>query len=84
MPDPKGIKIRNVKVFIEYRKQIWLSVDDVEWAVTYLFIQNQLKGVPLVHDDDAGLGAPPQPKEILGKGGTADAGNADPVVTGSP
>ena len=72
-----------MSVFIEDRKQIWLSVDDVAWAVTYLFMQNQLKGTPMVHDDDAGPGTPPQPKAILGEGGIADAGNADPVVTGN-
>ena len=81
---PNTTKITTVSVYVEDRKTIWLSIDDVEWALTYLFTQNQLKGVPLVDDDDAGPGAPPQQKHILGTGGTADAGNADPVVTGSP
>ena len=55
---PKCKEIRKVEVYIEDRKSIWLSIDDVEWALTYLFTQNQLKGVPLVDDDDAGPGAP--------------------------
>ena len=31
--------------------------DDVEWAVTYMYVQNHLKGVALVADDDAGPGS---------------------------
>ena len=55
--DPKCTRMRPAKLFIEGRQKVWLSIDDVEWALTYLFAQNQLKGVPLVCDDDAGPGA---------------------------
>ena len=55
--DPKCTQMRPVKLFIEDRQKVWLSIDDVEWALTYLFTQNQLKGVPLLCDDDAGPGA---------------------------
>ena len=63
--DPDCTEMRKVRVYIEDRKQIWLDLNDVEWAVRYLFVQNHLKGVPLIPDDstgpgdaDAGPGAP--------------------------
>ena len=55
--DPTCTQMRPVKLYIEDRQKIWLSLDDVEWALKYLFTQNQLKGVPLVGEDDAGPGA---------------------------
>ena len=48
---------RNVKLRITDRRTIWLSIDDVEWMVRYLFVQNQLRGVATV-DDDEGPDAP--------------------------
>ena len=54
--DPKCTELRTIKLFIEDRKQIWLHLDDVEWAVKYLYAQNMLKGVPLVSPDSAGPG----------------------------
>ena len=56
--DPNGTKRRNVSVYVEDRKTIWLSIDDVAWAVQYLYTQNQLKGIPIVAANDAGPGAP--------------------------
>ena len=55
--DPNCTQMRPVKLFITDRVTVWLSLDDVEWAMGYLFHQNQLKGVPLVDDSDAGPGA---------------------------
>ena len=80
--DPTGTKIRTVIVYVQDRKQIWLSVDDVAWAVEYLYKQNSLKGIRVVAADDAGPGAPPQLMAILGEGDTADAGDAEPVNLG--
>ena len=55
--DPTCTQMRSVKLFITDRKTVWLSIDDVAWAVKYLFDQHHLKGVPLVDDDDAGPGS---------------------------
>ena len=56
--DPDCTQMRPVKLFIVDRKTIWLSLDDVSWAVKYLYDQQHLKGVPLVAPDDAGPGGP--------------------------
>ena len=53
--DDTGTQVRRVRLFIVDRQQIWLHMDDVEWAVKYLYVQNHLKGVPLVDDDSIGL-----------------------------
>ena len=52
--DPDCTAVRNIKLYIVDRKTIWLHIDDVEWAVRYLYVQNFLKGVPLVPDDSSG------------------------------
>ena len=52
--DPKCTQMRPLKLFITDRKIVWLSLDDVAWAIRYLFDQHRLKGVPVVDDDDAG------------------------------
>ena len=49
--------MRPVKLFITARITVWLSIDDVEWALGYMFRQNQLKGAPLVDDSGPGPGA---------------------------
>ena len=54
--DPKCTQMRPLKLFLTDRKTVWLSIDDVAWAVRYLYDQQHLKGVPLVADDDAGPG----------------------------
>jgi hypothetical protein len=54
--DPNCTQMRPVKLFIVDRKTVWLSIDDVAWAVRYLHEQVHLKGVPVVADDDAGPG----------------------------
>ncbi len=52
------------------RQQIWLDSDDVDWAVRYLYVQNLLRGVPLVAPTDAGPGlSSPASTELRGDGG---------------
>ena len=41
--DRRSTAKRDVKLHITDRRQIWLSIDDLEWFVRYMFIQNQLK-----------------------------------------
>ena len=56
--DPDCKQMRPVKLFIVDRRVIWLSLNDVEWALKYMYDQQHLKGVPLVAPDDAGPGGP--------------------------
>ena len=43
-----------ITMYVEDRKTIWLCIDDVEWAIRYLYVQHILKGVPLVSPDSQG------------------------------
>ena len=52
--DPSCTEYRRVTLHITDRRQIWLSIDDIEWAIKYLFVQHQLRGVGAVADDDEG------------------------------
>ena len=52
--DPECTEVRNIRVHVMDRKVLWLHIDDVDWAVRYLYVQNLLKGVPLVSDDSTG------------------------------
>jgi len=52
--DTDCTKVRQIRLYVVDRKVIWLQIDDVEWAVRYLYVQNLLKGVPLVLDDSTG------------------------------
>ena len=54
--DPDCTEVRHLKLDVAERTMVWLHADDVEWAVRYLYVQNHLKGVPLVPDDSAGPG----------------------------
>ena len=77
--DPNCTEIRTVRLHIVDRQQIWLHIDDVEWAIRYLFAQNQFKkGIPLVTDDDEGHGIPLLGIEDKGADGTPleDSGGA--------
>ena len=80
--DPNGTKRRNVPVYVEGRKTIWLSIDDVAWVVQYVYTQNQLKAIPMVAANDAGFGAPPPPLAIFGEGQTAVADGDPPMNLG--
>ena len=55
--DPNCTEMRNIRMYVEDRKQLWLDLADVDWCVKYLYIQNHLKGVPLVSDDSTGPGS---------------------------
>ena len=57
--DPTCAEMRKIRVYVEDRKQIWLDLKDAEWAARYLYIQNHLKGVPLIPDDSTGPGHVP-------------------------
>ena len=52
--DPSCGEHRKITLYIEDRLQVWLALDDVEWAVRYLYVQNMLKGVPLISEDSTG------------------------------
>ena len=52
--DPMSTSTRTIQLYVVDRKQVWLDLDDVEWALRVLYMQYQLKGVPVVSPDDAG------------------------------
>ena len=45
---------RPVLLLVEGRGQLWIHSDDLEWLIRFLMIQQQLKGVPAVAEDDEG------------------------------
>ena len=45
---------RMVTVYLEGNSKIWLYQDDLDWLVQSLYIQQQVKGVAAVPDDDQG------------------------------
>jgi hypothetical protein len=51
---PDCQQMRQISMLIEDRKTIWLCTEDIGWAVSYLWVQNMLKGVPLVPADSQG------------------------------
>ena len=52
--DPMSTSTRTIHLYVVDRKQVWLDIDDVEWALRFLHMQFVLKGVPVVSPDDAG------------------------------
>lgn len=48
---------RRIQLYIKDRKQIWLHINDLDWAVRYLYLQDFLKGVPRVSPDSIGPGS---------------------------
>ena len=61
--DPMSTSTRNVQLYVVDRKQLWLDLDDVEWAVRFLYMQFSLKGVPVVSPDDTGPVFTPQKRK---------------------
>ena len=57
--EPNCVDVRNIKLYIEDRKQLWVAMGDVAWVVQILYVQNLLKGVPLIPEDSAGPGGAP-------------------------
>ena len=45
---------RPVRLFVEGSGMLWIHSDDLEWLIRFLVIQQQLKGVPAVAEDDEG------------------------------
>ena len=54
--DPTGKEQRRIALYIQDRLTIWLDIHDVPWAVRFLYVQNMLKGVPLLQGDSSGPG----------------------------
>ena len=52
--DPDCREVKQIQLYVADRKTIWLHIDDVEWAVRYLYVQNLLKGVSLVPEESTG------------------------------
>ena len=61
--DPMSTSTRTIKLYVVDRKQVWLDLDDVEWALRVLYMQFVLKGVPVVSPDDAGPFLTPQKRK---------------------
>ena len=47
---------QTITVFVESRQKIWLSIEDVPWAIEYMHEQHKLKGVIAVDPEDVGPG----------------------------
>ena len=45
---PGNTDRRRISILLLDHQTIWLSIDDVDWAVKYLYAQFQLMGVPVV------------------------------------
>ena len=45
---------RAVRVCVEGSGTLWLHSNDLEWMIRFLVRQQQLKGVPVVAEDDEG------------------------------
>ena len=56
--DSTNREMKEITLYIQDRKQIWLAITDLNWALRYLYVQHLLKGVPMVSADSAGPGAP--------------------------
>ena len=52
--DPMSTSTRTIQLYVVDRKQVWLDIDDVEWALRFLYMQFVLRGVPVVSPDDTG------------------------------
>ena len=54
--DPTQREQRKIALYILDRKTIWLDLNDVAWAVRFLYVQSKPWGVPEVQADDDGPG----------------------------
>ena len=61
--DPRSTSTRTIQLYVVDRKQVWLDLDDVEWALRFLYMQYMLKGVPVVSPDDTGPLLTPQKRK---------------------
>ena len=55
--DPTCTYKHKARLLVVHRSQVWLQIDDVNWAVKYMYSQHVLKGVAYVSPDDAGPSA---------------------------
>ena len=55
---PDCAERRIVTVFVHDKRAVWLLMDDVDWAIQYMYAQNELKGVPLITKDSVGPATP--------------------------
>ena len=51
---PECTDMRSITVYVKDRSLIWLDIEDVAWAVEYMYDQNVLKGVAAVPPEDTG------------------------------
>ena len=54
--DPNDKALRKITLLVWDRRTVWLALADVDWAVKYLYAQNQQKGVGHVPADSTGPG----------------------------
>ena len=61
---------RAIELYVVDRKQLWLDLDDLEWALRFMYMQFVLKLVPVVSPDGTGLlctpVTPPQKRKVNG------------------
>ena len=51
---PENEEMRTVRLLMMDHQTIWLALEDVDWAIKYLYAQYQVQGVPVLAPDDAG------------------------------
>ena len=51
---PNNKATRRISLLMLDHQTIWLSIDDVDWAIKYLYAQYALKNVRVLADDDSG------------------------------
>ena len=82
---PGNKETRCISLLILDHQTVWLSIDDVDWAIKYLYAQYMLKNVAVVLPSDTGpSGAPPaagNPTEASEPAG-AGAAAAEPAAAG--
>ena len=81
--DPNGTEKRRICLFIDDRKTIWLDIEDVPWAIRFLYVQNMLKGVPLVQDESTGPGGSSSADSQAHSPAVTRTMAHSPVVTGT-
>ena len=52
--NPQCTDMKTVRLFVVDRQQVWMCLDELEWAVSYVYKQFVLKGVPFVSPDSVG------------------------------
>ena len=51
---PQSTQMRTVALYVVDRKQIWLDIKDIAWAIRFLYVQHWFQGVPAVSPDSTG------------------------------